>query len=110
MARTELTVEPVVRAGLAATYTAAFVDGHKFKNDGKTILHIKNGAVALNLTVQTPGTVDGLAVADRVVAVGASTDKFIGPFPASQYNQAADGMVYIDYDDLSNVTVAVLRV
>lgn len=109
MARTELTIQTISRAGLEATTTAAIADGHKFKNDGRlTLLHVINGATDVIVTIQTAATVDGKAVADDTVTCTASEERFIGPFPAEIYNQT-DGMVYIDYDDVSNVTVSVLR-
>lgn len=109
MARTELTVQTISRAGLEATTDAAIADGHKFVNDGKlTLLHVINGATDVVVTVQTAYTLDGKALADDTVTCTANEERFIGPFPADIYNQT-DGMVYIDYDDTSNVTVSVLR-
>lgn len=109
MARTELTVQTIDRAGLEPTMTALIADGHKFMNDGKlTRLMVVNGATPFILTIQTPETVDGLAVAERTVAIGAAGTYEIGPFQASLYNQA-DGMVYIDYDDPTDGDVNVAR-
>lgn len=106
MARTALTVQSVVRSGLADSLSAANADGHSIVNEGKkTWLEVLNGgAGSINVTIQTPGTIDGLAVADRVIAVGAGARKKIGPFPVAEYNQS-DGAVYVDFSDVASVTV-----
>jgi hypothetical protein len=110
MARTDITAQQIVRTGLEETFIAATADGQMFANDGRMILHVKNGAGApINVTIQTPGSVDGLAIAEQVVAVTNGEERFIGPFPTNIYNQA-DEKVYVDYSSPTTVTVAVLRV
>ena len=102
-------VELITRAGLQPTYNVAAVGGDEFVNTGAEYLHVKNGAVALVLTIETGRVVDGgLAVADRTVSVPATQERIIGPFPTADYNDVA-GKVQLTYDDNSNVTIAVLR-
>lgn len=109
MARTALTVLQVARTGLTPAYTAGNVDGHSIVNDGRVCTHVKNGSgSSINVTVQTPGTVDGLAVSDLVVAVPAGQERMIGPFPPGVYNQA-DGTVYVDLSAVTTVTLAAVR-
>jgi hypothetical protein len=108
MARTALTVQQVTRAGLTPTYSAANVDGHSIPNGGKECLHIKTTSNACNVTFQTPGSVDGQAIADRVVALGTSTERIIGPFPPTMYNQGAEE-VFVDFSAVTGVTVAAIR-
>lgn len=108
MAREELAVQTVSRAGLEATYTAAQADGNKFVNDGMMWATVKNGATDCIVTVLTAVTVDGKAVADDTVTVTANEERDIGPFPPSIYNQP-DGMVYFDYNSVANVTIAAKR-
>jgi len=109
MARTQITVQSITRSGLQPTNTALIADGHKFLNDGKlTFIQVENGATAFTLTIQTPKTVDGLAVAERTISIGTNEEHLIGPFPADTYNQA-DGMVYLDYSDVTDGTVSVLK-
>jgi hypothetical protein len=109
MARTEINYQQIARTGLEAVYTAAVADGAKFANDGRMFVDVVNGsASSINVTVQTPVTVDGLAVADLVVAVPAGESRKIGPFPPGYYNQT-DGMVYVDYSAVTDVTVALMR-
>ncbi len=72
MARTALTEQAITSSGLEATYSAAHVDGNKFNNTSRTLFHVKNASGgSVTLTFQTPGTVDGLAIAERTVAVPA---------------------------------------
>lgn len=109
MARTAITYQQIVRTGLEETLEAANGDGNKFANDGVMFLHVVNGAGApINVTIQTPGTVDGLAIAEQVVAVTNAEERYIGPFPPGIYNQS-DGMVYVDYSSATTITVSVLR-
>lgn len=109
MARTALAVQDVVRAGLNPVYSAANVDGHSIQNNGHTVLHVKTAGTACTVTIQTPGTVDGMAVADRTVALGATAERIIGPFPPSDYNQPTGEGVYVDFSAVTAVTVAALR-
>lgn len=111
MARQALTVQEISRTGLAANHAAAAADGNSFINTGREFLHVKNGLTACVVTVRTARTVDGQAVTNRTVTVGASEERMIGPFPPSLFNQkgSAGDVVYVDYDDVTNVTVAALR-
>jgi hypothetical protein len=100
------TVENIVRAGLEANYIAVEASS-TFVNDGKrTFVHIVNGAAAMNMDFITPSTVDGLAIADRTVAVGGSEEHFIGPFPINVYGTT----VTMTSDDVTNGTIAYLKV
>jgi len=110
MARTAINYQQVVRTGLEETLEAANVDGNKIANDGRILLHVKNGGASpITVTVQTPGTVDGLSVSDMTIVVTNAEERFIGPFPPGIYNQS-DGSVYVDYSAVTSVTVAALRV
>lgn len=114
MARTTITAQNPVAAGITPTYEAANVDGHMFTNTGYEILHVKNNnAGALTVTLQTALTIDGLAVADRTVTVAAGAEKLISALSPHYYNQAAGSAdankVYVDYSLTASVTVAVLK-
>lgn len=118
MPRTALTVQTTARTGLVATYTAASVaNGHEFINSSeKVVLHVKNaGGGATVITIKTPGTVDGLAIADKTVTVSAGTEAFIGPFDNDDYGQDGAGSgtgatdVYIDLDVDTSVTLAAIK-
>lgn len=113
MAMTALTVQPLASHSLEPVYTAANADGHKFYNDGHTLLHVKNtNAAPVTVTIATPGTVDGLAIADWTVSVDATTgDTMIGLLPPAVYNQTGTdaGMVYVTFSAVTNVTVAAVQ-
>ena len=113
-ARADLTVQVMGRAiPLEPVMTNAVVaDGHMFLNDGHTYLFLIGGTVNCEITVQTPGTVDGLAIADLVFDVPATATEYrmMGPFPPDIYSQS-DRKVYIDWEvaNIANVKVAVVR-
>src|SRR5687767_6438960 len=108
MARTALAVQSIVRTGLTPAYSAANVDGHSIPNDGRTFLHVKTVGTACNVSLKIPGTVDGQAVADKVIALGTNTERMIGPFPPQTYNQVGDE-VNVDFSAVTAVTVAAIR-
>lgn len=109
MARTPLSVQSISRSGLNPTYSAAPADGHSVANGSgkKRFIHVKNGGGSpINVTVQTPLTIDtSLAVSDLVVAVPNAGERIIGPFPSEVYSQS-DGSIYVDFSGVSSVTVA----
>jgi hypothetical protein len=110
MARTVLTVQEIVRAGLEIAYTAANADGHEIANAGRMFLAVVNGSGSpINVTIATPNTIDGLAVADRVVACAAGETTFIGEFPPANYNQS-DNMVDVDFSSVTTVTVGAFHI
>lgn len=114
MPRSALTAQSIVASGLKATYSAANAAGHSFPNDGLSILHVKNGgAGACQVTVQTPATVAGLAVEDKVISIPAGEDWFIGRLQPVAFNRptgAADpNQVYVDFDQVTSVTLALLQ-
>lgn len=105
MARTNVPVVQVTRAGVSALTAADTVphttDGAKFSNDGAVQLLIRNtGAGAHSVTVQTPRTEEGLAVAELTVGPMAAGDVWlVGPFPPETFNQQSGvdlGYVYVD--------------
>ena len=120
MAEKALPVETVSRSGLAATYFDSTggtpilrrlisgplaTDSYIAQNDGKTVLHVRNGADVANFTIETVSVIDGIALENRTVAVPADSERFIGPFPRNIYGDSFRFAI----DDVSNVEVAVLR-
>lgn len=112
---TILAVESIVEAGLVATYNTAAAAGDSFVNDDseRIFLHVKNadGAVARTITVApavastTKPGFGALTRANIATTIAASGDEFIGPFPLTAF-----GDPDIQYDDESDVTVAVLKI
>lgn len=102
MPRTALTITPVTRAGIAppTQNNSDPANNHSLAyNSGGIIIEAQNthATLARVVTVETPGVVDGLAVADLTVSVAATTTRLIGPFPPGVYNQG-DGTVNINID------------
>lgn len=101
MATVALTVQQVSRSGLDVTAnktTVVTANTYTFQNDGRTKLYVKNatGSTCV-VTVATPNTVDGLAVADRTVSVATAKEFFIGPYPPEIYNDD-NGNVLLTFD------------
>ena len=109
MARTDVVPSTVLATGLADSLAAANADGNAVPNNGRMWMEVNNGAGApINVTIQTQRMVDGLAVAEQVVAVANGTRKKIGPFPTDTYNvQSGDdaGQVYVDFSAVTTITV-----
>ena len=110
MARTTVTPQTLSNAGITPTYNAATAtDGDAFANDGNTFIHVKNASSQVTLTIQTPATVSGVAIAEQTVTIPATTgDKMIGPFNTTVFSQA-DGKVYLDWSGVTGVTFAVIK-
>ncbi|SEU46602.1 hypothetical protein [Nonomuraea wenchangensis] len=111
MARTDLPITPMPKAGLSlagALPTAAAVDGHAFGHSAKRLVRIRNSSGSpKTVTAVIPGEVEGQPLADRPYVIPATTgDVLIPPF-GDIYAQD-DGKVYLDYPaDPSGLTVAV---
>ena len=105
-----LSVLEVSRAGVSGALTAAAGGGDSFANDGRTYLDVNNGSGgSITVTFVTQQTIDGLAVADLAVAVGAGARSKVGPFPPSIYNDA-NGRVQVTYSGVTSLTVNPFRV
>ncbi len=86
--------------------TLAAGDQFLVQNDEKTFLHVKSGATAANIEIGRDVLVDGAAVSERTHLVPANAERFIRDFPRHIYGDTLRFAI----DDVSNVTVAVLRV
>ena len=94
------------------TLAAVDADGNKFYNNGKTWLQIVNNYTeTVTATFVTPGTIGGLAIEDKAIAVAASSTDFAGPFSTAYFNQSTGSSdpnyVYINYStNITDSTVA----
>jgi hypothetical protein len=104
-----LSVQQISRTGITPTYGSCAGGGDEFVNSGEEFIHIKNGHTSpQTVTIATPATVDGLAVADRPVEVTNAEERIIGPFPVSTYNDA-NGKVQLTYDGVVSLTIAIFK-
>jgi hypothetical protein len=88
MPRTVLPVTRPTRDGVASPteQTGDIANGHVVTNTGRTIITVRNADTASHqVTFGTPGTVDGLAIADRLEPVPASSSVDFSGFPPSIY-------------------------
>ena len=101
----------IVKTGVLSTTmptTPTATHGNKIPNDGKTYIEVANGAGApINVTIDTPGTVDGMAIESLIVAVANGTRQKIGPFPLS-FNQS-DGYVWGVCSSVATITMGAFR-
>ena len=112
MADVVVAVTHVDDSGDSETFvTMATGNTYKVRNNGRTLIHIKkSGAGAANITVQTPKTVGGFAVADRVVVVPANTgDVLIAPVNEDIFNDSI-GDVNLTTDEDTGLTIAAIRI
>lgn len=108
MARQELTVQVLSSAGIVPAWSTPTVDGFLISNDGDTHIHVKNAnAGTVTVTIITPSTFDGLAVADRSVTILTGVEKeFVFPIGYNQPDSVADaGKIYMDFSPFASVSV-----
>lgn len=111
MARTPITPQRGTAAGLAAAFEPANAAGNSFAPARGRALHVRNGSAApITVTIPTPATVDGLAIADRAVSVAVSGHAviYLGPPETAGIYAQPDGTVNADYSAVASVTVAVI--
>jgi len=126
MATVTLSVQDITRAGVTTTYTGAGAspllntsDTFVFANTGKEyVIFQKTGVGACTVTFDTPGTIDGLAIAQRTVTVDAGSGDAIattsmeicGPFPPANYNTAGTGTLSgFTLSDVAGLNCRVVR-
>lgn len=105
-----VSTQQIGKTGTAPTYSAADAAGDRVTPGEGTFLHVKNASAAgITVTLVTPGTVDGLAVADRTSnSVAAGGEDFISLANAKLY-RSSDGLADLTWSATASVTFAVLR-
>ncbi len=112
MADVTLAVQSVGPAGVTPTRNAvATGNTYKVRNSGRiALLFEKTGAGAAVITVQTPATVAGLAVAEQTINVPATTgDVTAAKFPPAIFNDG-NGDLNFTTDEGTGLTCAVLAI
>jgi len=99
----------IAPTGIVPTaFTPAQVEGHYFPNNGATFLLVTNGSQSsINVTAVSALTVEGLAVADSVVAVGAGVTKLLGPFNPTIFNDE-NGNMTVTFSAVTSVTCSII--
>lgn len=100
--------------GVQLTFNSAGGSGDVVDNsDGKTFIIVKNdsgGSINVTITAQdtTANNVGGfgdITVSDSVIAVAASAQKIIGPFPKQRFNNSSK-QIAVSYSSTTSITVA----
>jgi len=103
-----LTTNSIIFSGLntESVYVAAAAE-QTFANTGREFLHIKNASGSpITCTITTTATTGGLAVADNIITVGATTgEQMAGPFLPGVYSATGT----ITWSATTSVTVAVFQ-
>jgi hypothetical protein len=88
----------------------ATADVYKIRNNGRVLLYFaKTGAGNAIITMTTPKTVGGLAVADQTYTVPATTGKvWAGPFPPDIYNDPSGDMSLVT-DEETAITIEAVQ-
>lgn len=111
MADVRLTPQDLTTTGATTTRTAV-ATGNTYQvllNSRGTVLNFrKTAAVDATITITTPGTVDGLAIADRTIVVGATTGDVVARFFPDDYANG-DGDLELTTSDGDGLTCAVLQ-
>ncbi|WP_432124061.1 hypothetical protein [Streptomyces sp. C10-9-1] len=104
-----LTTTVVGLDGAAVPFASAAGGGDDCQTGTGVLLMVRNGdSSSHTVTLVTPGTVNGLAIADRPVPVAAGA---VAAIPVtSDYRDPSTGRASITYDDVTSVDVAVIRV
>jgi len=103
-----LTTQVLVPGGAASTLTAASGGGDTCTpGDGVFLEVLNSDASSKTVTIATPGTVGGLAIADRAVTIPAG-ERWKIPLP--RMYAGTDGQAAITYSAVTSVTVGVFKV
>lgn len=117
MARSQLTVQPLVRNGsMVPTYGAADIAGMyvDFEDASKLFIHVKNTNAATRvITVQSGVGGDNseawmASQGDLTATIAATTgDLIFGPFESARFGNG--NFLWLDFSAVTNVTVAALE-
>lgn len=105
-----LTAQQIDTSGIAPSYAAADVAGDVFAHAADVFVHIKNGDASSHTASVVSQFTDspGISAANLDITVPAGEERMFGPFNGRVFANS-DGNVEITYDDVTSVTVAVLK-
>lgn len=103
-----LDLQRVDVAGLVTEYDPANAGGDQVVAGAGCFVAVRNGdATATTVTLVTPGTVEGLAIADRPYTVAAGAERWI---PVGDlYRDRATGLASITYSKVTSLTIGAVR-
>lgn len=117
MPETTIVPETLVITGLVPTYIAAnstALGGSKFAlvSGNSYFIYIKNVAAGGNsiCTINSVANCDQGFDHDVAITVADGAEKIIGPFGFNTRFKNASGDIHFDIDEVTNVTVAVVKV
>jgi hypothetical protein len=107
----DLTVQSSSRSANDLAWSAPTAGtGDTFTNTGREAILVNNNVdEPVTVTIETPATVDGLAITDRIIVVGEGKIALLGPFPRATYNNN-EGKLKITCSAVVAVTLAVIRI
>lgn len=106
-----LTIQTPILSGITPSYAAAAGGGDEFPNDGRTMLHVKNGGGgSITVTVNSLVNCDQGVDHDSVTSVGAGAEAMIGAFNITRFNNSATGRAAITYSGVTSVTIGAFKV
>lgn len=102
-----LTTQPIIPTGTTPTYAAAAGGGDKVLPGPTTFIHVKNASGgSITVTVDSVAPCSQGADHNLVVAIGAGTERMVGPLTADRYASATDGLAAVTYSGVTSLTVA----
>lgn len=102
-----LSVETISVSGIDATMNAVSASD-VFTNNGKTWVYVNNASGSPDtVSITTPATEGGLAIADGGGSVPAGESRHFGPFPGYLFNNSS-GQVTVTHTQTTSVTMAVI--
>lgn len=106
-----LATQTILEAGTTLTTSAATVTtGDKLAAGEGCFLYLNNGSGgATVVTITTPGTVNGLAIADRTVSVSTGAIKLIA-IPSYYGDPADSNLATVVCSVVTSVTIAAVRI
>jgi len=101
-----LAVQDISTAGVVPTYAAATSGGDQFSNNGRVMLHVKNGGATMTVTIVSQQACSQGSIHSTAVAVTSGGERMIGPFDPSRYSDGS-GNTFLTYSAVASVTVGV---
>lgn len=102
----QLDTQPISSAGIEPSYEAATSGGDSCAPG--TFLHYKNGhSEAQTVTLVTPGSFAGLAIADRAIQIAAGDECMVRV--GDEYRDPSTGLCSITYSGVTALTVGCFR-